>query len=157
MSESGRLRTIQIIIGVSIVFTLLVLGADAAMGTVGSYFTSGAICSLTFIHHVTLLALAGKQRNNNKLTTERSVLVRQPTLVCDWLLFVGWMAVLALASWNVHEQRTGNVWEALDMKWKGVEMLLVTFVGAIIEVPVFFTFALLSTLERRRPEVTNKV
>ncbi|PPQ73545.1 hypothetical protein CVT24_007455 [Panaeolus cyanescens] len=146
--QTKAIRNIQIVMAVSLVLALLVLGADAGMGTVGSYFSSGAVCGLTFVHHVTLLSLAGKQRKKNRLATETSVLIRLPTVIFNWLFFVAWLGLLGVTSWVVHEAHTYNVFETNG--WRGLEPLLIALIGAILEIPVLFTFALLSTLERRK-------
>lgn len=144
----------------SIFFSVMIMAIDGVTIFTGSLFVSPGAGVLTIAHHVTVLALAQKQRKRNAVNATTSSSTPSPTtpttiaadldvtaklgtIICAWLLFFTWLAAIILMAIII-------AIVAPDSNGSGIGTLIAALVFAVLEEAVMLAIAIKCTRERRR-------
>ncbi|EDR10367.1 uncharacterized protein LACBIDRAFT_293613 [Laccaria bicolor S238N-H82] len=153
------LRQIQRLMFLSIFLSVVIMAIDGVTIFTGSLFVSPGAGVLTIAHHVTVLALAQKQRKRNAVNATTSstpspttpttiaadldVTAKLGTIICAWLLFFTWLAAIILMAIII-------AIVVPDSNGPGIGTLIAALVFAVLEEAVMLAIAIKCTRERRR-------
>ena len=138
----------------SIFLSVVAMALDGVTIFSGSLFISPGAGVLTIAHHVTVLALAQKQRKRDAVVVtttttpttvaaDLDVTAKLGTIVCAWLLFFTWFAAIILMAIII-------AIVAPDSGGPGIATLIAALVFAVLEEAVMLAIAIKCTRERRR-------